>query len=443
MNKIISVTLLGALALVTGSVSSARCAEPAPASAVSPSDPQSYDKAIELYRRAEYNQSAAILESRLKENPGDVKAKNLLSEVLIAASVEDYLLGSEEASYQTLSRALQLAPNLDAANRMYEKIRSERFSRQDGAPKAASTLPADAVQFQELVSKMVQGQKELLTQNHRSLEQIIEQTGSEKKEILKSLEKREDIVVREIQYGRKASAWFVAAAIFGILLIVASVLFIVQRISSRREKLLIEQGEKFIQLVQDQSKQNLEYMKEGLKEGLENISISVNAPALPAPGAQGQGAPSQALPYNDDTASKLRKIDIIDAEIVLEGKAPMSKDQDVLHTLLEDPDPAVRARTIQVLFKTNPDEAYSRVQEMLTNPLISIRLTAIRLMTGMATSRSAEILINQLNEQDPSVKREAIAALKSLLSENISDALKQTINRALSDVSKKEGWIIK
>ncbi len=428
MKRCFIAVLLAVLSLLPAGVGMARAAEP-----------EAFARAQERYQRGEYREAVDILEARLQESPGDLKAKNLLSEILIAESVEDYLVGSEEKSYQTLSRALQLAPDIEAANRMYDKVRRERFSVDKESPKSAS-LPADAAQFQEIVSKVVQGQKELLSQNQQSLQKIITQTGSEKKDILKSLEKREDLVVREIQYGRKASAWFVVSAILGILMVVAAVLFVVQRISSRREKILIEQGEKFIQLVQDQSKQNLEYMKEGLKEGLENISISVNAPSLPPPSA---GSPMNALPYEDNTASKLRKIDIIDAEIVMDGKSPATKDQEVLRDLLEDPDPAVRARTIQVLFKTNPDEAFSRIQEMLTNPLISIRLTGIRLMTGMANQRSAEILIAQLNEQDPSVKREAIAALKSLLNENVPEAVKSKINQALSAISHKEGWIIK
>lgn len=424
--------LLLASALLASGIMVPLRADPAASKAV-PSSPVSsggYEKAVKLYQAGDTAGAVKALEAYLAQNPSDEKAKNLMSEIYIASSVESYLFGKEEESFDSLSKALVLTPDMESANRLYDKVKKSRYP---GQQSSGASLPQDALQFQKAVEKLVQTQNAMVEQNRDSMQQIIKQSDAQQQDVLQALEKREDLMVKEIGHTRRASVWMLAGAIIGVLLIVMGILYVMQKIAQRREQLIIEQGEKMIQFVQEQTHQNLEYIKESMGQ------ISFNSQAANLMG----GNETAPLALEDNTASKLRKIDIIDAEIVKDGKASGPKDEQILKTLLEDPDPAVRARTIQVLFKTRPDEAYFRVEEMLSSPMPSIRVTAVKLLAGMATEKSVKLLTEVLKGHDVGIRREAIASLKSLLSESLMETVKEEINRTLAVVSEKEGWIIK
>jgi HEAT repeat protein len=80
---------------------------------------------------------------------------------------------------------------------------------------------------------------------------------------------------------------------------------------------------------------------------------------------------------------------------------------------------------------------------MLANQHSSIRIQAVKLLQGIATRKSAELLVQLLKDDDNAVKRQAMIALRSLVSENLEPAVQEQINAALAIVSEKEGWILK
>jgi HEAT repeat protein len=152
------------------------------------------------------------------------------------------------------------------------------------------------------------------------------------------------------------------------------------------------------------------------------------------------GSGQAALP--DETAAKLHRIDIIDAEIIQEGKEPSQKDENVLKSLLKDANPDVKVRTIQVLLKYDMEEAFRQIESMTLSAQKEQRLSAIKLLGGIATNRSAEILISCLEDEEGDLKRQAMSALRSLLNENLDSAIQERIRNAISGISQNEGWIV-
>ena len=92
--------------------------------------------------------------------------------------------------------------------------------------------------------------------------------------------------------------------------------------------------------------------------------------------------------------------------------------------------------------KYNPDEAYAKIQEMVYASRKEDRILAIKLLSGIATKRSVEMLIYLLHDSEIQIKRQAISALKTLLKENLDSKLVGEIENLLSQASEKEGWII-
>lgn len=388
----------------------------------------SYKKAVEFYKSGDIQGAIAGLGEFLKSNPQHAKAKEILVEVLVVASVESYLLGKEDESLEYLTRAMDTAPNVETVNRLYEKIKKNRFGGSSEKQPAVGSLPVDAQAFQSVVKELAQGQKDLLTTTQNSLNKIIQSSEDKNKKVLDSLNARESLLIKEIKHGRYYSAWVILGGVSILLLLVAIILYVIQRIVARREKLLMDQGEKFFQMMQEHSGKVLEHMTTISTQGQLTSGYSAGSPAL--------------LEHN--TAEKMRKIDIIDAEIVKEGSETLRTDAKVMAALLEDSDPEVRARAIQVLLKYDTDEAYRRIQNMLASAHTGTRILAIKVLSGIATAKSVEILIQLLmKDGDVAVKRQSITALRSLSNENLDEETKGRIDFALSHAMQTEGWIVK
>lgn len=381
--------------------------------------------AVDYYKSGNLQGAVAVLEELLKTEPGNARARDMLTEVLVVSSVESYLLNNEDESYRSLSRAMEIQPDIQAVNRLYESIKSEKMKASAGR-KMSSALPADAEAFRTVVENLVQGQKEIISATQQSLNKIVETSGQGNKQILESLDKRENLLVTEIGHGRRYSFWLILGGIGILVLTVGLILYTAHRIAARREKLLMEQSEKFVQMMQEQSGKALEH-------------ISQTLAALPQIAASNSPTPL----LEDDVSAKMRRIDILDAEIVKEGSESASPDVKIMESLLADPNPEVRARAIQVLLKYDSAEAYRRIREMLSNQHSGVRVLAVKLLGGIATAESAAILIQLLKDEDLAVKRQSMVALRTLLSEDLQEETKEQINIALSFISEKEGWVVK
>lgn len=390
-------------------------------------NPSEFDLAVQSYKKGDFQNSISSLETLLKQYPNEAKIKIMLTEVLVMASEESYLLGNYDESYKFLSRALEISPNVKAVNRLYEKVRKSGKS-QTSVPsvkeetKTVEPLPSDVETFYKTVEKMVQGQKEILNQTQKSLGKIVQESAEEKKQVLKSLDQREKILMEEIKFGRKYSLWLIVGSVSSIVFLVFLSLWIIQRMAARREKILIEQGEKFAQMVQEQSLKTLDHLRETL-------------------GSMPKMLPHEPKTLSQETIAKLKQIDVIDAEIVQEGETARIDDE-TIKSLLDDPDPEVKVRAIQILLKYDQNEAYRQILKLCLSGNIETKISAAKLMSGIVTPESVEMLIQMLRDKEDSVKRQAFVSLKGFLNENITAQMKDEIDQSLFAVSEKENWVI-
>lgn len=392
-------------------------------------DPSSiYEFAVQSYKSGDYAGAISTLEVLLKKGFSPSQTKDSLIEVLLAASEKAYRAGHFEESYQYLSRGLELSPDIHAVNQIYGKIQKSKTRSSAVSPAQKNTgraepLPSDVQSFARLVEKMVQGQKEILDQNQKSFDKIIQDSAEEKKEILESLHKRENILMEEVRFGRKYSIGMVIGSAAVVFFLVFLTLGVIHRIAARREKILIEQGEKFAQLAQEQSVKTLGHFRDAL------------------------GALPQLLPgaspkvYSQETLAKLKQIDVIDAEIVQDiGSARI--DPEMLRSLLGDPNPEVKSRTIQILLKYDPAEAYRQLHLLCASHDPATRVLAAKLMSGIATPESVQMLTPMMHDTEAAVKRQSYISLKGFLNENIASQLKEEIETVLAVISEKGEWVV-
>ncbi|OGR84112.1 MAG: hypothetical protein A2636_00310 [Elusimicrobia bacterium RIFCSPHIGHO2_01_FULL_64_10] len=373
------------------------------------------------------DEASALLETYLAEHPQDPQARGLLTEVLVASSVEAYLLGDEEASYKRLSRAMEVTPDVAAVNGMYEKVKRSRFSGTAGPARPAAQAFPDPDAFGRMLEKVVAGQAQILEKTQGTLGEIVKNASEEKAGILRSMEKRDSVLLDLVKFTRKISFWTVLGGFALVMAAVSAIFWLVHKIAARRERLLREQGERFFGLIEEKSEKVLDRIQESLK-----TQQQIAGSAL-----------YQRLAIETNTAAKLRQIDIIDAEIVKDGGESTPWTPDAIKILLEDSNPEVRARTIQVLLKYNPDEAYRRIQEMISGSNADSRALAARLLGGIATRKSAEILIQSIKkEEDHSVKRQAMSSLRALMRENLPRETIDEIDKTVTLVAETEGWIV-
>ncbi len=373
------------------------------------------ERAIEVYKSGRTKEAIEAFTKITESEPQNLPAKDYLIEALIVSTMESFLIGNEDEAYNQLNIAMEIAPNPDSLRKIYDKVKMKYYKSQTGTD---TTVIEKMIPLGKLEKKLIDNQNKILSTTLETLSGMAKNSEVNRDAILKTLGQQETSL-------RKYSTGLYAGGAGGIILAILIALLLTQRYLARREKLFLQQGENFIHQVQLQTEKALEHFSQKVR-------------SLPPGANDGAGL------LENNSASKLKRIDIIDCEVVQEKSEPeQTNDHKVIETLLEDPDPQVRARAIQVLVKYDQDQAIHRIEDLLGNTHSGVRLIGIKLLQGIATENSAKMLIKLLAEDDVKIKKEAIRALKTLSDENLDDLTKEKINMALQEVSDKEGWFIK
>lgn len=378
------------------------------------------ERASDFYQNGNLEKSIDLLDKILTQDPSNRKAKKLLTEVLVVSSVESYLLGDDEDSFQALSKALKISPDAKTVHRMYEKIKKERFGTN---PEKRKGLPSTGVTYQSTLTRIIRRQNQLIHSTQETLEKVAQSVSEEKKQVLKSLEQQEALLMEGVQRSKSFSLWAVAGGVLLLLSMVGMILYVIGRIAERREQAMIQQGERVMQMLSEQATKALE-------------KISEKTTSLPPP----QPAVPQQKFIEKNTDEKLHQIDIIDAEIIQDSSGVSAKTL-AMESLLEDSNPEVRARAIQVLLKYDLDQAYRRIDQMVNSQDAESRSVGAQILGGIATPKSAKTLIDLLKDKEESVKRDSIVSLQTLLNENLNSSVKDEIHLALGTMAQEEGWI--
>jgi len=390
-----------------------------------------FKNAEKAYKSGKTTQAVQLLESLLKQNPKDRKSQNLIIEALVVLTIESYLTGQEEKSSRFLFRAMEIAPNVKQVQSAYKTVRNRYEnlpSSQNSIHAPVSDSSAIIPSFDNVLKSLASQQEQILHTTRDALNVLVKTSADEKKQILKSLAQRETLLVDELAKERQLPVILILMGMGIIVLLMGSIVFMNYKMAASREKILIEQGLQLSQSLQQQSEENFN-----------TLSKMMNT----LPHLIQQNKPTLTDNSQDNVAEKLHKIDIIDAEIVQGQMEQEDKESNkLLQMLLEDPNPEVRARAIQVLIKYDLEEAFRRIEDMLSSSLVSVRIMAVKILHGVATDRSVEILIGCLLEEEEPLQREALSALRSLLNENLSDKTKETVQTALKTTAEKARWII-
>jgi hypothetical protein len=204
------------------------------------------------------------------------------------------------------------------------------------------------------------------------------------------------------------------------------VVYFLEKSAKKREQILIHQEQELVQKLQENSEKSLEFLAGTMSSFSRNISYSFH--------------PQPQL--TDEVTAKLHHIDIMDAEILEEGKAMSDDESHTLHALLEDPNPHVRARTIQVLMKQNPEEAFHCIDSLSLSLEVEDRILAAHLLGGVVTDQSVEVLVRLLQDPEMQVKRQCLASLKTLLNENLTPKAIEQVEAVLQTAAREGGWVV-
>lgn len=384
------------------------------------------EKAFTHYQTNDFKNAIAECEEILKQNEKDSPTQELLTEILIAASQEAYLLNNFEESYAYLSRANELTPNLSSMNQLYNKIKENQKKVEPYIKNTNTSPPADFKTFSDALEKIVKAQGQIVGQTQQSLAKVIEISSHQSKGIMDSLSKRENYLNQQLNFQKKYSIGLILGAFSLILTLIVLTLYLIQKISKRRERIWMEQSEHLAQIIQEHSGKTIEHLTQTLQ------SLQNNPPRLIS---------ESHSEIKNNSKSMLEHINIIDAEIIQEGTGNL--DVNTIQSLLKDSNPEVKIKTLQVLLKLNPNEAYLQIEKLLSSSQNDDKILAIQVLSGIATTQSVNLLIPMTNLDNLEVKREAISALYLLLKEKLSTDLIDKINFTLEKAAESEGWIVK
>jgi tetratricopeptide (TPR) repeat protein len=420
-----------------------------------------YETAEEKYSKGEVDEAISDLENALEIDTNFRKAEDLLLKILTTVSTEYYAKGDYERAFPYLTKANNLVPENAKIKYMYEIVSKELKAKE--AKKKAAELEAQSKAEEERREAELEArkkEKEVLERKRQEEEkrerEVEDRKRKEEKEKEKAqfetkvktereqadrllLARKEELAKATTKYEeiRKRLKQTILFGIIGIslsFLLAIFLIFIIFTHSDRRfqrrwkgesdrqdefrqrvEKILLENQERILGLLEKQSRSFIGEAKKIVVEG---------------PG----GRREIITDINPHIRARADGVELIESTV---------DDPDVgerlLKPFLEDRESRIRGNAVKALYKFNKEKAMVILTDMCKSNDQWMRLSGAWALGEISSQTAAEILLSLLQDPWEFVRKRAAKSLEKILAqrkEKIEGNLLERIEAAVKEVKK-------
>lgn len=398
-----------------------------------------FHRGLESYLKGDIEETITNVEEALKFDKENKKMKAFIVKVLAERSSELFLNKQYMDALPYLEKAKWYDPDNVDVNRMYNITYQQLYPVTQPPdvtqPPVVIQIPSRDEEEKEnimitLLAQVQKQQEDLIkayTYPQDILRQIITKSEGERELLLKVIE-------RTFEAQRKSSYYTVMFSIGGflvaIILVIFLIYFILMKISAKRERILIDQQTKILDMVQKQSL--------ALAQGATQLRLTYT------PAQEEQTTPRQMI--NDPNPRvRTKGLEVIEAELI-EGDENAEVAEKLLVPFIKEKDNRVRATALKIFHHYNPEKAMESIKEMIKSNDRWMRISAVWVLGEVIPDLEiVEVLLSNINDKDYHFKRRVVKALKNILGSDekkINKKVREKIQNTINDLRYKEHWVI-
>ncbi|MFH1784089.1 MAG: HEAT repeat domain-containing protein [bacterium] len=416
-----------------------------------------FSAGVQKYLKGDLGGAIRDLEDALRFDPKNLKTQAFLTKVLVAQGTEYYLRRDNTRAIPYLKRALELSPENAEVKKMYTLVDRELnppaasvASAPSGTSKAPASSPAQAQgssadmvklfskfqdQQEKIIDKYMEPQdvlKDMLSQSDQNRLQMYDNIKAEREKLFEILEEKDKVVTGAFEESQRVMKRTMAFSIIGFIVAISVVVFfiylILNYVSARREAILMQQQEKILGMMQQQ---NI-----ALASGQAKLMLGESTVA------DKDTITAREMMQDTNPHVRARGVEVIEAELVKEMDPDVAVK--LLMPFLQDPDNRVKANAAKALYVFDKVRALDTLKEMAENSDKWMRVSAAWAFGEISNEDAIDPLVELANDSEYHVKRRAIKALDQIFQarkDMFNDEVKEKITHALEQ-ERSEGWIV-
>ncbi len=404
-----------------------------------------FHRGLESYLKGSIEETITNVEEALKFDKENKKMKAFIVKILAERSSELFLNKQYMDALPYLEKAKWYDPDNVDVNRMYNITYQQLhpvMQPPDVTKPPDVTQPPFVIQIPSrdeeekenimitLLAQVQKQQEDLIkayTYPQDILRQIITKSEGERELLLKVIERTFE-AQKEASY--RTVMFSIGGFLVAIILVIFLIYFILMKISAKRERILIDQQTKILDMVQKQSL--------ALAQGATQLRLTYT------PAQEVQTTPRQMI--NDPNPRvRTKGLEVIEAELI-DGDENADVAEKLLVPFIKEKDNRVRATALKILHRYNPEKAMESIKEMIKSNDRWMRISAVWVLGEVIPDLEiVKVLLSNINDKDYHFKRRVVKALKNILGSDekkINKKVREKIQNTINDLRYKEHWVI-
>ncbi len=363
------------------------------------------------------------LEDAVRYDSKDKKIKSFLVKVLVDSAARHTDRHDFKAALPYLEKAKKYAPESARVNELYQAVYTELHPAPVTSPGAAGggAASADAGVLKELFKSFSDSQQKIVetyTGPIELLKQTMNEQSKERQMLGGSIEKGQEAASQAI---RRTVVFGLGGLGAGIVIVIAGIWLILHYVGVRREALLMQHQERILNMMQQQS-----------------LALSQGGGASPRLMLT-QSSSTRQLIEDPNPLIRAKGVEVIEAELVEEKDSEVA--ERLLAPFLQDENNRVRANAAKAMYKYKPDVALKVLREMIDAADKWMRVSAVWALGEIGSDDGAQILLDLRDDPEYHVRRRVYKSLQKFQETRKDDMpaeLRDVVDKAVRELAAAE-----
>lgn len=361
------------------------------------------------------------LEDAVRYDPKDKKIKSFLVKVLVDSAARHTDRHDFKAALPYLEKAKKHAPESARVNELYQAVYAELHPAPAAGGSGAAGgggAPADSGVLKDLFKSFSDSQEKIIetyTGPMKLLEKTINEQSKERVMLGNIIEKGQEASSQAI---RRTVVFGLGGLAAGIVIVIAGIWLILHYVSVRREALLMQHQERILNMMQQQS-----------------LALTQGGGASPRLMLT-QSSSTRQLIEDPNPLIRAKGVEVIEAELVEEKDSEVA--ERLLAPFLQDENNRVRANAAKAMYKYKPDVALKILREMIDAQDKWMRVSAVWALGEIGADDGAQILLDLRDDPEYHVRRRVYKSLQKfqeLRKDDMSVELREVVDKAVRDLA--------
>jgi tetratricopeptide (TPR) repeat protein len=422
-----------------------------------------FSSGVQKYLKGNMDGAVKDLEEAYRFDQANEKVKAFLTKMLVEKGSEFYLRKQYSDALPYLQRAHEIVPDNKKVTDMYNLADAEVHPRavpvtvtaaapvtggvsqaptvitpQNEAEKSGAMVDLFAT-FQKQQEKLLEAYmgpqevlKDMIAKSDKERLDLYNNMNNERQQLIDMLQKKDETVVGAFKESQTVMKRTMLYGIIGFVVAITVVVFfiylILTYVSARREAILMQHQERILGMMQEQ-----------------NIALASGQAKLMLgePTAAGKDTiTARDMMQDSNPHVRARGVEVIEAELVKEMDPEVAIK--LLMPFLQDSDNRVKANAAKALYNFDKARAMDTLNEMVENSDKWMRVSAAWAFGEISTADVINPLLELANDPEYHVKRRAIKSLSEIY-QNKKDSLTAEVKEKITkylEQERTEGWIV-